>query len=96
MERFRQRWTVPSWTEYAAAVESPAQLREIRQRTHTGRPLGQESFIREIEDATKRELLPQKGGRPRGRILNRNCRSPNSRLIDRNAPAVPMFPDAVE
>ena len=36
----------------------------VRQSTHTGRPLGTEEFVHELEKATERALAPRKGGRP--------------------------------
>ena len=66
MERFSRRWTMPEWTSYAADVETEDHLRGIRQCTHNGRPLGREDFLRHVEAATNRKLVPQKGGRTRG------------------------------
>ena len=75
MNRFSQRWTVQTWTDYAAEIESDAHLRAIRKGTHTGRPLGPEEFVREIEMTTNRNLLPQKAGRPRdGRFADEQPR----------------------
>jgi hypothetical protein len=34
----------------------------IRQRTHTGRPLGNAEFIQSLEKAMERRLTPQKRG----------------------------------
>jgi hypothetical protein len=45
---------------------APGEIAAIRHCTHTGRPLGTESFVRSLEDATQRRLPPLKGGRPKG------------------------------
>jgi hypothetical protein len=65
MDKFTHRWTVQAWSDYVAEIESDTHLRAIRKSTHTGRPLSQQEFVRDIEMATNRNLLPQKGGRPR-------------------------------
>jgi hypothetical protein len=62
---WNRRWSKESWKQYLASGESPAELMAIRQCTHTGRPLGPESFIQSLEDVTQRRLSPQKGGRPK-------------------------------
>jgi len=36
----------------------------VRRSTHTGRPLGIEEFVHELEELTKRPLAPRKEGRP--------------------------------
>ena len=59
-----EHWNPSSWKEYLAAGETEDELRAIRQSTHTGRPLGEEEFVRDLEEATKRSLSPQTGGRP--------------------------------
>jgi putative transposase len=64
MEQWRKRWTVSAWRNYLAAGESEDDLAELRQCTHTGRPLGSPEFIEAIEKSTQRQLVPQKGGRP--------------------------------
>jgi REP-associated tyrosine transposase len=75
MDKFSRRWTVQSWTDYVAEIESDAHLRTIRKSTHTGRPLGPEEFVREIEMTTNRNLLPQKAGRSRdGRFADEQPR----------------------
>jgi putative transposase len=63
MELWQKRWTVEGWAQYLAAGESPADLTVLRQFTHTGRPLGTDAFVAELEKATSRPLAP----RPRGR-----------------------------
>jgi hypothetical protein len=65
MERWRQRWTMAEWREYLVVRESPAEVRALRQSTHTGRPLGTAEFVAGLEQKTLRPLAPRKGGRPK-------------------------------
>jgi putative transposase len=65
MEKWSQRWTLSSWREYLKAGVTDSELVMVRQCTHTGRPLGSERFVREMEEQTGRKLAPRKGGRPR-------------------------------
>jgi len=64
MELWRKRWTVSEWRKYLAAGESEGDVAELRQCTHTGRPLGSPEFIAAVEQSTQRQLVPRKGGRP--------------------------------
>jgi len=64
MEPWRQRWDPSSWKEYLLAGQTEDEIQSVRQSTHTGRPLGTEEFVRDLEEATERTLAPQKGGRP--------------------------------
>jgi len=50
--------------EYLKAGGSESENMAVRQSTHTGRPLGTEEFVHELEELTKRPLVPRKGGRP--------------------------------
>lgn len=45
--------------------EDPEKEREIRAKTATGRPLGNEDFMVELESALSRKILPGRPGRPR-------------------------------
>ncbi len=64
MEEWKERWDVSSWRNYLGAGETESERMAIRECTHTGRPLGTEEFLHELEEATQRTLAPQKGGRP--------------------------------
>jgi putative transposase len=64
MKDWQSRWDVSSWREYLAAGEDESEIAAVRQCTHTGRPLGTEEFVRDLEAAAKRLLAPRKGGRP--------------------------------
>lgn len=57
-------WDRSSWQAWLRAGASESEMAAVRRCTHTGRPLGSESFVRELEEKTARQLAPQKGGRP--------------------------------
>lgn len=67
-EPWRSHWTSTTRQEYLSAGETEARLAVIRQRTHTGRPLGTEEFIQDLEKATQRRIALQKRG-PREKIV---------------------------
>ena len=60
-ELWQTHWTNTSWRKYLAEGETETESASIRQCTHTGRPLGTEEFVHELENAIKRRLVPQKG-----------------------------------
>ena len=63
-------WTAVSWRGFLGdATEEEAETERIRRNTHTGRPLGSEEFVRQMERTLGRALTPQKGGRPAKRSL---------------------------
>lgn len=68
LEIWRSHWTPAQWRNYLAAGKSESRLAFIRQRTHTGRPLGSAEFIHSIEKIVQRRLAPQKRG-PREKIV---------------------------
>jgi putative transposase len=68
LEMWRSHWTVPSWQTYLTAGETESNLATIRQRTHTGRPLGNAEFVYSLEKIAQRRLAPQKRG-PREKIV---------------------------
>jgi hypothetical protein len=70
MERWRERWMVAEWRQHLAAGESPSRLATLRQYTHTGRPLGSEKFVADLEHSTLRALTPRKAGRPKNHVLD--------------------------
>jgi hypothetical protein len=59
-----------TWRDYLAAGVSAEEANAIRENTHTGRPLGTPEFLEKIENVTGRQLVPQKGGRPRKPAIN--------------------------
>ncbi len=65
-------WGADEWRAFldqSGAVEDTAQL---RRNTHTGRPLGDGEFVARLEKALQRQLVPQRGGRPRKRVAEGN------------------------
>ena len=68
LEPWRSHWTNTTWQEHLSAGETEARLAVIRQRTHTGRPLGTEEFIQDLEKVTQRRKALQKRG-PREKIV---------------------------
>ena len=64
VELWAEYWSPATWKAYLDAGETDEELKAIRQCTHTGRPLGEESFVRDLEEATQRSLSPKTGGRP--------------------------------
>ncbi len=70
MDAWNSRWNHAAWRAYLAAGASESELRAIRKSTHTGRPLGEDAFVGELEEATHRVLAPRKGGRPKTMSAN--------------------------
>lgn len=64
MKEWAARWTASNWRQYLAAGVGESEIAAVRAYTHTGRPLGSEEFVRELEEKTKRLLAPRRGGRP--------------------------------
>jgi putative transposase len=64
MEAWEARWDAATWRDYLRAGQTELDIMAVRHCTHTGRPLGSDEFVRELEERTKRALAPQKGGRP--------------------------------
>lgn len=65
---WKAEWTAASWRSFLGnAAEQEAEAMRIRRNTHTGRPLGSEEFVWQMERTLCRTLAPQKGGRPRKR-----------------------------
>jgi putative transposase len=64
MGPWRERWAPISWRAFLNLGQTEAELTNLRQCTHTGRPFGTEEFVQSLEKATLRRLAPRKGGRP--------------------------------
>jgi hypothetical protein len=60
LDAWRRHWTVTTWRGYLGKAEIESKLAVIRQRTHTGRPLGTAEFIQDLEKALQRQLALQK------------------------------------
>ena len=63
IREWRERWSPLAWNEALAyGIGDATLLDRIREATRTGRPAGSEGFIRKLEAASGRALLPQKRG----------------------------------
>ena len=59
--------TVANWSEYLAVPEDEQALRELKVATRTGKPAGDEAFVKRLAERLGRSLLLQPRGRPRKR-----------------------------
>ena len=50
--------------------QAEPELRRLRGNTHTGRPLGSDSFLSKLETALGRRLRPLPAGRPKRKKLD--------------------------
>jgi len=57
----------PNWPRYLAGLPGCNREDSIRRHSRTGRPAGDEVFIRRLEDMTGRKLRPAKPGRKRNK-----------------------------
>jgi putative transposase len=55
--------SIPNWKTWVDIVGNRQVEDQIRKRTYSGRPCGDDSFVRTIESLTGRRLLPRKPGR---------------------------------
>jgi putative transposase len=64
---WRRRWTACEWSDaLQSGVADTDWLARLRQATRTGRPLGSESFVEQVECSVRRALRPgRRGRRPR-------------------------------
>ena len=53
----------PDWNSYLHDTDSDRAVEDIHKHSSTGRPLGSNAFLRELEARTGRTLMPQKRGR---------------------------------
>ncbi len=61
---WRSAWSPQAWRDFLTETVPVEQTAAIRENTHTGRPLGSPSFVRNLEITLRRRLTPDKGGRP--------------------------------
>ena len=54
---------VPDWAAYLSIPEKDGAIKQLRRRTNTGRPAGDESFTHKIESLTGRQIQKQRAGR---------------------------------
>jgi putative transposase len=56
--------TIADWRALLDIALPEAHVRDLREHTRTGRPLGNSSFLDRLEEIVGRVLRPKKGGRP--------------------------------
>ena len=83
LDEWSNRWDPDDWGEFLAAA-SQREIKEIRDCTSNGRPLGSAEFIAGLEETLQRQLQPKKGGRPKKR-----CTGEQLNLV--NVGSVPGF-----
>ncbi len=59
------RELIDDWATYLRGQESDKMIGALRAHSRTGRPLGDEAFVRKLEVATGRRLRKRAAGRPR-------------------------------
>jgi putative transposase len=62
---WRREWSPAAWRDFIAGPDDDWQLERIRLQTRTGRPLGSDGFVRELEQRLGRRLRPCRAGRRR-------------------------------
>jgi hypothetical protein len=63
MDLWKTRFDAAGWKRFLLeGLNSPGDFERIRLATRTGRPLGNEEFVRLLEALTGRALRPQKRG----------------------------------
>lgn len=65
LRAWRERFTAEQWRAVMADESLDDAEDRLRVSTHTGRPVGEEEFVRRAEGVLKRTLHRSKGGRPR-------------------------------
>jgi len=57
-----------SWQALLDSAISDEEIKALRMHEHTGRPLGEETFVKRLERKLGKILVPQKAGRPKKQI----------------------------
>ena len=58
---------IATWKQTLAEIEGPDEtIERLRLHTRTGRPLGDEGFLKRIEESLERVVRPKAAGRPKG------------------------------
>lgn len=65
LRKWYRRISPEQWRAQLAEGLTQAQIDRLRLRTHTGRPLGSDSFLSKLETALGRRLRPLPRGRPK-------------------------------
>jgi len=56
------------WKEFIEAPDNPEEMKGIREKTRTGRPLGSNDFIERLEGQLKRIFKLKSKGRPKKKV----------------------------
>jgi len=56
------------WKEFIEAPDNPDEIKGIREKTRTGRPLGTDDFIERLEGQLKRFFKLKSKGRPKKKV----------------------------
>lgn len=59
------------WEKYTGREDAKAIIVNIRKHTDTGRPLGQDSFVTQLEKKLSRKLKTLPWGRPKGVVATK-------------------------
>jgi putative transposase len=54
---------IANWSRFLGQKDADEDIKKLTDREHTGRPLGNEDFVKRLEQMTGRILLPLKRGR---------------------------------
>ncbi|MBL8237720.1 MAG: transposase [Bryobacterales bacterium] len=65
MREFRKLYTSEEWQETLRLKEDESAVSELRRATQLGRVLGDETFVRQLEQRYGKALEPRRPGRPR-------------------------------
>ena len=65
LRKWYRRISAEKWRADLAEGLTEVEMDRLRLRTHTGRPLGSDSFLSKIETALGRRVRPLPRGRPR-------------------------------
>jgi len=57
-----------SWKEFIEASDNPEEMKGIREKTRTGRPLGTNDFVEKLEGQLKRVFKLRPKGRPKKKV----------------------------
>jgi putative transposase len=62
-----ESWDAVAWRKFLEQADAARDVETLRANTHSGRPLGSAEFVKGLEKALHRALVPRKGGRTRNR-----------------------------
>jgi putative transposase len=63
-------FAIDDWRGYLSEIDDPGFIKSIERHEASGRPLGDEDFLKKLELLTGRKILPRRRGRKKG---NRYC-----------------------